>query len=441
VLSSGGHFLVHRAENGRHAISASRARALARHAESAWRVEIGRWGWPAPLDDGDGPLDVYVYRIDNAGQVTSDGFGGPASAWMAVHPEYVNPVTVAHELLHMSQYAIDADNHGQVLDEGLGNWAGHAVTNNAFPPDWAEIDPIRPFGCVGWTSCVFGKWAFFQFIAERYGHRALVDAYRRAANMEGDPERFAVPAIDAALQARGASIGEATTAYAAAVTTVDFDLGALRGFRPQTAAEPRLGCRAEFARGVPVDHLAARWIEFESLCFRDATLNVSVTWPQSLARVRPALGTSAPVEGLPVSRRDGRMTATVPAGAISGRFLLGLANPSLDADDQRFRVAIQSVARRFARVRVLRPLRAADGLPRRVSVRLRSSRRFWLGAGFFRNGMEAEQVGLARARRGTSTLEVPVPDGLRAGRYRVSLRGGAIVEGPVSGRVRVPARR
>lgn len=436
VLSSDGHFLVHYAQSGSHAVPEARARELAAHAEDAWRVEMGQWGWPAPLDDGDGRLDIYVYQFGAAGQVTPDASGGPASSWMAIDPDYVNPVAVSHELLHMSQNAITADYQGQVLTEGLGYWAGFAATGNPFEPDWAVADPARPFGCTGWFSCVSGKWAFFQFLAERYGHGILIDGYRRAPAVGGDPEQRAVPAIDAALRARGSTLADAFSAYTAAVTTVGFDLDALRTMRPEPAAQLRAGCRGRTSRTVPVDHLTARWVKVFALCFSsESSLRLSVSWPGGLPDVRPEIGGNGPIHGLRFRRRAGSLTTTIPATAV-GDLLIGLPNPSLSADGQPFGVTVQATRRPMARVRVVSSPRALRSRSRTVVLRVRSSRSVWLGLGFSRLGRE--DLMLVRAPRGQRKLRVPIPHSLAAGRYDVSVRGG-LMTGRTSTRVKLAA--
>ena len=443
VVSSGGRFLVHYAASGPHAISTARAQALAVYAEDAWRIEVARWGWPAPIPDAGGRLDVYVFAMSDAGRVTPDRPGSqPTSSWMAVDPAYINPVLVSHEFMHMSQNAITAEYQGQVLTEGIGHWAGFAAVGSAHPPDWAVRDPSRSFGCTGWTSCVDGQWAFFQFLAERYGHALLIDAYRRAAALGGDPERRAVPALDAALRARGESLGRAYSAYTAAVTTADFGLRVLRTFRPEPAARLSLGCRSATTRMLAVDRLAARWLELASICFSgEASVLLSASCPAAAESGLSAIGVvGAPIYGLPLRRRAGGATATIPLTAIGLGVRIGLSNPSLSADDQPFRVSIRATRRRLARVRVLRAPRLSRARGRVIALRVRSSRRVWLGLGLYRLRSDAtERVVLVRAPRGTRTLGVRVPRSLPRGRYQVSVRGGDM-RGRTFASLRLPAR-
>ena len=392
VVSSGGRFLVHHATSGAHAISTERARALAAHAEDAWRLEVAGWGWPAPVADADGRLDVYVFASSSAaGAVTPDRAGSqPTSSWLAVDPAYINPVLVSHEFMHMSQLAITGAYQGQVLTEGIGYWAGFAAANSPHPPDWAVRDPSRSFGCVGFTSCVDGQWAFFQFLAERYGHAVLIDAYRRAAALGGNPELHAVPALDAALRARGQSLGKAYSAYTAAITTADFRLSALLKFGPEPAARLRLGCRSAAARTLAIDHLAARWLEVDNdNCFTpgEVSVRLSASWPAAATGERPAIGVvGAPIYGLPVRIRAGRATGTIPMTAVGLAVRIGMANTSLSANGQAFRVSVRARRRRLARVRVLRAPRLSRSRGRVIALRVRSSRRVWLGLGLLPPG-------------------------------------------------------
>jgi hypothetical protein len=444
MVSPGGRFLVHYATSGPHAISPAQAQALAVHAEDAWQIQVARWGWPAPIADADGRLDVYAFDLPGAaGSVTPDGLGSqPVSSWMAVDLAYINAVLVSHEFMHMSQNAITGAYQGQVLTEGIGYWAGFAAAGSAHPPAWAVDDPSRPFGCTGWTSCVDGQWAFFQFLAERYGHALLIDAYRRAAAMGGDPEGRAVPALDAALAARGENLGRAYSAYTTAITTSDFRLPALRTFRPEPAARLLLRCRGATARTFAVKGLAARWLELESICFDgDANVVMTASWPESTGGPRPAIGVvGAPIHGLPVRVRAGGATARIPMTAIGLGVRIGLANPSLSSEEQPFRVTVRSTRRRLARVRVLRAPRLLRGRGRVITIRVRSSRGAWLGLGLRRSASTAtEEVLLVRAPRGTQTLRAPVPRSLPRGRYQISVRGGDMRGRPFS-RLRLPAQ-
>jgi hypothetical protein len=440
VTSSAGRFLVHYATSGPHGISAAKAQDLGRYADDAYRVEIGQWGWPAPIDDGDGLVDIYVYRQNAAGVTVADAIQGQASAWIGIHPEYINPITPAHELLHVSQAAITAEWQGVVLVEGLAIWASWAVTENRAPPDWAQFSDTRPFGCTGYVSCVDGKWALFQFLAERYGHDVLIDAYAHAGLLGGDPEQRAVPAIDAALRAQGSSLTSAFSRYVEAATTGDFELGVLREFTPAPAKKARLRCRGKRTDRLEIDHLSSRWVEYLSTCFGSAVnVRLVVSWPAGLQGVRPAVGFHGDVHGLRRRVRAGRMTTSIPLAAVGGDLArVGLPNPSLTADAQTFRVTAWAQSRPLARVRVLGKPRVSRS--RILTAPIRSARRVWLGVGLSasRNPVR-ETVVLARARRGASKLRVRVPSSLPRGRYLVSIRGG-LMEGKYSAQVRLPGR-
>ena len=79
LASASGHFLVHYADPTPVQSAAHVGEVL----EAALARETGEWRWPAPVDDGDGKVDVYLFsQVGIEGAANPDPGPRPASGWM-----------------------------------------------------------------------------------------------------------------------------------------------------------------------------------------------------------------------------------------------------------------------------------------------------------------------------------------------------------------------
>lgn len=291
---------------------------VAAYAERAYALETG-WGFPAPLDDGDGHIDIYLddlssmpgviayaepdgsfpYASPDSGAIvmsTPDEMAGFATAeGLTTQQEELK--TVAHELFHLFQYAtwVPANQSDGWFFEATAQWAGFSaigypsgsVVTNVGPPDVAltcrddlvdhqmcDPDPYVEGG--------YSRWAFFQMLANEYGssfvHNVLVN---------GAAGQTAATALSNAVAAKSSSLSDQFNDYAKRLMDGDFGVPALASVRPpvqqavtagaQTATLPTLR--------VPVNHLSARFVTFQRgdgdgshACYA-ATLSINVAIP------------------------------------------------------------------------------------------------------------------------------------------------------------------
>ena len=117
------HFQVHFSGDtitaaGAHVIQRQWAGEFAAYAEWAYDTYVNGWGYPAPVDDGDGRVDVYV---SDFGQAYAAQFGNLAAfsapltgaaqtaGRIEVNKAFVrNPHVAAHQVFNMVQMAMYA---------------------------------------------------------------------------------------------------------------------------------------------------------------------------------------------------------------------------------------------------------------------------------------------------------------------------------------------
>ena len=103
---------------------------LAANAERAYSTLVTDWGYPAPLNDGDGRTDIWVQKLvpGTLGLATTDAPGNTGTGWISIEvTAATSPAVIAHELMHLIQYSqwITADSW---LLEGTAEWAGFSVS-------------------------------------------------------------------------------------------------------------------------------------------------------------------------------------------------------------------------------------------------------------------------------------------------------------------------
>lgn len=132
--------------------------------EQAWALQVDGLGWPEPLMDSDGILDVYV---------SSEGEGGAYAygPWedaevidgRMVSPAYIviDPAfetwfywTMLHEFNHVLQYSIDATESRYVAWEGTAT----AVESWSDPSLLPMDDYIKDFQATPWVGLLGDGW-------------------------------------------------------------------------------------------------------------------------------------------------------------------------------------------------------------------------------------------------------------------------------------------
>jgi hypothetical protein len=221
--------------------------------EEVRALYIDEWGWAAPPPDGemggDARYDVYIGESEdgevgyvfspetlpngdnpNTPEVTEDYASG---SFMRIVHDYAPGTgfenewlrkaylrtTIAHEYIHSLQYGYDALEPDTWMWEGVAMW----VEDNAYPGysnDIAYIDDYtaETGGCIEQAD-PYGLWVWFRYLAERHDRDLIREIWEQARALEG------LEAIDAALQARGDSLGEAWEGFLVAMLTRDFQRG------------------------------------------------------------------------------------------------------------------------------------------------------------------------------------------------------------------------
>ncbi len=366
------HFLVHYASDAsasscapKMAITETTAGDVLGWAEKAYTAEFG-YGFPTPPSDGvlggDARIDIYV--VDFApgttgiiGETFPDG-GSPSttSSISLDASEGLTPGVIAHELFHVIQLGIwlPANPAEYWLLEGSAEWMAAKV--NAYdatfvsdlgPSDMALDckDPIGTNKCFlvdGYKNGGYSRWPFWESVTQKFGVLFVKEVFDDGF---ANPGETAVTAIQHALAAHGANLTDIFTAWTVQQMIGGYGIDALDLVKPTVWGLP-LGTATTtktFAKiVVPVNHLAARYLEFDrgdgtggGACLA-ATLTLTVDLPD----LPPGIGArpyfywnglnSTPVA---LSINGNTATTTVPWDTctwVGNQGYLDLPNPSTD---------------------------------------------------------------------------------------------------------------
>jgi hypothetical protein len=313
------HFVVHYDTSlGADYTTETQAGDVAAYAERAYALETS-WGYPTPLNDGDGHIDIYLadlssmpgvigyaepdgsppYPSPDSGAIvlsTPDEMAGLATG-EGLSQQQEEQKTIAHELFHLFQFAtwVTGVQSDSWLLEGTAQWAGFSavgfpggsVVTDVGPPDIALTchDDI-PLGQMcdsdPYIEGGYSRWAFFQMLANKYGmsfiHNVLVN---------GAAGQSAATALTNAIAAKGSSLSSDFNEYAMRLMDGDFGVPALAAIRPPVQQSIVGGVASATLPTllVPVNHLSARYVTFQRgdgdgshPCYA-ATLSISVTMP------------------------------------------------------------------------------------------------------------------------------------------------------------------
>ncbi len=354
------HFTGDLADPGR--ITDQQAGDLGQLAEQAYTTEITTWGYPAPPDDGDGRIDVWVDVLGSGllGLATPDG-AVPGTGWIAIDTGSVdNPHTIAHELFHLIQFGIWEPSDSWLL-EATAEWAGFAA--DSFDPAGAGAtsladtvaQPDMSLDCLSdacgpddYENKGYSRWPFFEYLAERYGNLFIKDVFNAGA-AAGAPPETGLAALSSAIAAKGTTIGDAFTDYTLHAVAGNFTAVGLQGLAPTTFSTlPTGNVAGSFpVLHVAVNHLAARYLSFTRGTSGDmgpcyaATLALTVALPAGAGSKPSFYSTGVGTAAIPLTITGTTASLTVPWNTCFGGpdGYLALPNPSTTLDSQVFTVS------------------------------------------------------------------------------------------------------
>jgi hypothetical protein len=314
------HFVIHYYTDPQSSSYTTETQAgdVAAYAERVYSLETG-WGYPAPLDDGDGHIDIYLEDLSAMPGVIAlaqpDGpfpYASPDSGAILLStptemegfatsegltPEQEQLKTIAHELFHLFQYAtwVPSAQSDSWLFEGTAQWAGFSaigfptgsVVTSVGPPDIAltcrdDIGGNQMCDPDPYVEGGYSRWAFFQMLANKYGNSFIHDVL-----VNGAAGQTAATALTNAIAAKGSSLSSLFNEYAMRLMDGDFGVPAIAAVHPPVQMAILGGTKTGplATVKVPVNHLSARYVTFQRgdgdsthACFA-ATLTINVALP------------------------------------------------------------------------------------------------------------------------------------------------------------------
>jgi hypothetical protein len=303
------HFLVHYVSDPADPSYATERQAgmLATLADHAYDTETG-WGFPAPANDGDGLVDVYLADLSALGgalaYAQAESAVAPSTGYIVFGVAEVDApdegLTIAHELFHLIQYDSwsSATQQDSWLFEGTAEWA--AAKAVGFPGDLAtasgpadvsldcrdDIDGFQMCDPSAYIEGGYSRWPFFQAVAERYGV-----TFVQSVLANGAAGMSSIQALAASIGSKGGSLADVYSDWSVMQMAGGYGIPTLDTLAPTTYATISTGATTGLLSTVtvPVDHLATRYIKFtrgdnagDHPCFA-ATLTIAVTFPGVVA--------------------------------------------------------------------------------------------------------------------------------------------------------------
>jgi hypothetical protein len=367
VTLSSDHFMIHYSGDDQSTctnfITQEKAGDLLAMFEEAYRQFHDLMGYPIPVDDGDGKVDVSVDDF------TSDcvPYGTippstplPYDRWDAiVAPNgtpgsddiHLNAITgrtfhiVSHELFHLMEDAI-APGTDRWLQEGASEWA---AVRADLATGGDEANPDRTTDCVG-AECGdtdFDKngypgWMLFEYLAERYGDAKVRAVWDQAAvSGPGTPGTTILAAV------LPISLGTFFNDYTTARLTGSFTSPVLAGTLPNAYAilDVPETTGAVPGGGAAVNHLAVRYLALShgsstGPCYQ-ASLRITVGIPSGVQSTPTYYANTKGASAQPLTVSGSSATITVPWNTCTGSpdAYLSLPNDSLGLDGRLFTVS------------------------------------------------------------------------------------------------------
>lgn len=332
---------------------------LAASAEEAYSTYVDGWGYPAPLDDGDGKIDIWVQDLSASGALgfaSPDGVGSTSTAWIAIDPTMATSKhVVAHEVLHAIQMSVWMPADFWLL-EGSAEWAGFALDGYApfgvkladsfAAPDMSLDCTSDACGNDQYETGGYSRWTFFQYLSERFGVSFVRDVLAGGAAL-ADPAQTGRQLLSNTLAGKATTLGDVFNDYTAVHVAGNYGAFALKGVPPAVYSSTSTGSisGALPVQRVAVNHLAARYLKLArgtaaGDCYA-ATLSLTVALPAGVA-ARPAFYSSTlGAAAVPLAVNGTTASVSVPWDTCFGGAdgYLSLPNPSLTADSRVFTVS------------------------------------------------------------------------------------------------------
>ena len=350
-------------------ITQQRAGDLAGNLERAYSTLVSEWGYPAPLSDGDGLIDVYVTDLS---AIPAAGLAFPETAsaqtWGYIHMDDGStnlPSVAMHELFHLVQYGIWSHMDPSVL-EASAEWAGFrlhrlpargrlrrnepraARSTRSACPTCRSPATATSCGATDYEAMGYSRWHFFEFLSERFGSGTVNDLFQRGKTVN-DPAVGAGDLLMQMLTAKGSTLGDVFHDWTVANMTGTYTAIGLKGIKPPAYSTTLTGNGSGTlaTQKVPVNHLAARYVAFkrgtgtsDGPCYA-ATLNVSVTVPFGIGARPMFKWTAAGSPAIPLALSGSTASLSVPWDTCSWSDvgLVSLPNPSVNVDAALFSVS------------------------------------------------------------------------------------------------------
>jgi len=334
---------------------------LAAYAEQSLTA-LASWGYPLPLDDGDGRVDIWVTDLRATGEeeplytglAFAESSGGQATGFILLHfSAALEPDLVMHELFHLSQNATWRP-MSTWLKEATADWAGQRFAGFPAVPDAALGPPDMSLDCEGdgcgghpYYDYGYSRWPFFQYTTERFGSGFVQEIFARGQAVN-DATVPALTLLQQVLAARGTTVSSVFADFSVARMTGAFAAPSLARRVPTIFAGVDTGTtNAELPTlRVAVNHLAARYVAFRKgpanegePCFA-ATLKLSVAVPAGVSATPHFFwtgGDTATATPFAVSGSTASLDVPWDTCTWPGRLgIVSLTNASLDLDARTF---------------------------------------------------------------------------------------------------------
>ncbi|HEX4623664.1 MAG TPA: hypothetical protein VH231_04375 [Solirubrobacteraceae bacterium] len=355
-------FLVHYNPG---AINATQASGLLSDADAGRSLELNPpFSFQPPPPDNtvtapagnnpDARTDVWVYAdagCTSAGSPCGcNGFMSPDSGsqtgWIYINPNIVaNKSTIAHEFFHTVQLGISsvalsslAGTNRVMMREASASWIGALAAGNdgGHQPTYQRtlgVGQTLDFPDSS-TEVLYGEWPFFEFENERFGAAVVQDDFAQANSA---PAGGQTQWMNAALVARGTTLGAVFADYAATVNAADWPTPLLSGGFPRLSSDTVLGVNANTStnQADTLNHLATRFYRLTSNACSgqcDATLHLDVGWPGSSGVQASLMRFGTPTGArVPLTNGATGAHADIPFN-LNTSYTVAVSNPSLTAD-------------------------------------------------------------------------------------------------------------
>ena len=312
-----------------------------------WKYEVGKLGYRAPLSDkrrgGNGKLDVYLKELGSRGVY---GYCAPerrakGRTWLAsgycvldndfAQAQYGAPprdsmrVTAAHEFFHAVQYSYDYGEDPWLM-EATATWMEERVADDvndnrqylAHGQVGQPAQSLDRFNEQGFNQ--YGNWAFFEYLAGRFGTNVVRSIWNQAAAFAGGGHKFSTAAVKSVLARHGGFV-KVFRAYAGgnSIPARTYAEGKAWPAAPASRTWELTKAQRRSADTVRINHLASRNIKIRP------GAGVRKGWRLRITVDGPA-GRTSPAAYLVVRRKNGIGANPIPLnGKGVGHAVIGFS--------------------------------------------------------------------------------------------------------------------